>query len=142
MDVGKTFQALKISTVRLWSARRAASAVEFALVAPVFLTITLGVVEMGRAMFIKSALQFAVEETARYALVNSSASTSTLATYAATSLANSGATVTGATFSVTQETTGSRTYMSITGSYAFSVIIPIVAIPDVTLNAKSRVPIS
>lgn len=128
-------------SLRLWTAKRGASAVEFAMVAPIFLIMSMGVVEMGRAMFIKSALQFAVEETARYAIVTSTATTSDLETYAATSLSNSGTNVSGATFSVTQEIADSRTYMSIVATYSFTVIIPIVSLPDMTLNAKSRVPI-
>jgi Flp pilus assembly protein TadG len=140
----KTFEKTFIKRkpkCRLWRNQRGATAVEFALVAPIFLIMAFGVVEMARAMFIKSALQFAVEETSRYALVNTSVSTTTLSTYANTSLSNSGANITGASFSVVQETTGSRTFMSITGTYNFTVLVPLVPIPDVTLSAKSRVPV-
>lgn len=142
MFMHKLFEKFRSKSTRLRRNRRGASAVEFALIIPIFLTMTMGVVEMGRAMFIKSALQFAVEETARHAIVNSGASTATLKEYAENSLANSGANAASATFTVTQEITGSRTYMSIVGTYNFTVIVPLVGLPDITLNAKSRFPIS
>ena len=127
---------------RLAGSRRGATAVEFAMVAPIFIIMVAGVFEMGRAMWIKSSMQYAVEETTRYAIVNTSASTSTLATYASTAYSSSGNSISGATFAATQTTVSGITYISITGSYDFTVIIPLVPFPDVTLSAKSRIPIS
>jgi len=127
---------------RLAVSRRGATAVEFAMVAPIFIIMVAGVFEMGRAMWIKSSMQYAVEETTRYAIVNTGATTSTLATYASTAYTSSGNSISGATFAATQTTTSGVTYISVTGSYSFSVIIPLVPFPDVTLSAKSRVPIS
>ena len=104
---------------------------------------TLGVIEMGRVMWIKATLQFAVEEAARFAIVNTSATTATVATAAQTACTGTGMTTnvcTGA-FSAAQDTTGGKTYVSITATYDFQVIAGIVPFPDVTLNAKSRVPL-
>lgn len=122
--------------------RRGATAVEFALVVPIFLIMTMGVFEVGRAFWIKSSMQFAVEETTRFAMVNTGASTATLATLAQTNLTAAGVNVAGVTFAATQEVSGSRTFISVTGTYNFSVVVPIVPIPDITLSVKSRVPIS
>ncbi len=127
---------------KIFRSRCGATAVEFALVAPIFLIMVIGVFELGRAMWIKASMQYAVEETTRYAIVNTSATTSTLATYASTAFTSSGISITGVTFSATEATTGGITYMSITGSYDFSVIVPLVPIPDITISAKSRIPIS
>jgi len=127
---------------KLAASRRGATAVEFAMVAPIFIIMVAGVFEMGRAMWIKSSMQYAVEETTRYAIVNTSASTSTLATYASTAYSSSGNSISGATFAATQTTVSGRTYILITGSYDFTVIIPLVPFPDVTLSARSRIPIS
>jgi len=112
------------------------------MVAPIFLIMVIGVFEMGRAMWIKSSMQYAVEETTRYAIVNTSATTSALASYASTAFSASGINITGVNFAATQQTTGGKTYVTITGTYAFSVIVPLVPFPDVTLNAKSKIPIS
>jgi len=127
---------------KLRGSRRGATAVEFALVAPIFLIMVIGVFELGRAMWIRASMQYAVEETTRFAIVNTSATTAALATYASTAYSSSGINITGATFSATQATTGGITYVTITGSYDFSVIVPLVPIPNVTLSAKSRIPIS
>jgi len=53
----------------LGGARSGATAVEFALIAPALLLMLLGLVEVGRAFWIKSALDFAVQEAARCAVV-------------------------------------------------------------------------
>ena len=127
---------------RIRRSQRGATAVEFALVAPIFLIMVIGVFELGRAMWIRASMQYAVEETTRYAIVNTSATTSALATYAASAYSSSGINISGATFSATQATTSGITYVTITGSYDFSVIVPLVPIPDITLSAKSRIPVS
>ncbi|MBI1986167.1 MAG: pilus assembly protein [Rhodospirillales bacterium] len=44
---------------------RGATAVEFAIVAPLFLAMMVGVFELSRAMWIKASMQYAVEETSR-----------------------------------------------------------------------------
>ena len=126
---------------RLGGCRRGATAVEFGILLPTYLIMVLGVVEVGRALWIKSSLQFACEKAARYAIVNTSASTSTVANYALTRLANTGINTTGVTFSAVQDTTGSVTFVTISGTYNFTVLVNIVPMPDVTLTAISRVPL-
>jgi Flp pilus assembly protein TadG len=125
----------------LWRCRGGATAVEFAFVGPVFLIMVLGIVELGRAMWIKNTLQFAVEETSRYAMMNPSAGTSTLETYAGTKIVGS-TVLTSGNFSASTETVSGTTYVIITGSYAFESLVPLVPIPAVTLSARSRVPVS
>jgi Flp pilus assembly protein TadG len=46
------------------------TALEFAFVAPVFLLLLLGAVELGRALKMRSGLQYAVQQAARCAVVN------------------------------------------------------------------------
>lgn len=55
---------------RLWGDRRAVSTLEFALLAPVFLGLVVGAVEMGRAAYTQGVVSFAAEEATRYAVVN------------------------------------------------------------------------
>lgn len=125
--------------MRMLANHRGAMAVEFAIVAPIFLIMVLGIIEVGRAFWIKSTLQYAVEEAGRYVMVNTSATTSQVQTYAQGYLPSS---LSAASVSALQETTGSVTFMSITASYSFQTIVPLVPLPAVTLNAKSRVPIA
>lgn len=128
---------------RLLVSRCGATAVEFALIAPIFLIMVIGIFEMGRAMWIKSSMQFAVEEASRYAIVNPTATTSTLETQATTALTDMGVGFSGdVTFTATEIVSGSRTFKQILGSYSFTVLVPLVPFPDVTLSAKSRVPVS
>ena len=128
---------------RLFGCGRGATAVEFGLVAPVFLVMMLGIFELGRAMWIKATLQFAVEEAARYAIVNTSATTTTVATEAQNTCTGTGMStnVCNGAFAASQDTTGGKTFVSITASYNFQVIAGIVPFPDVTLSARSRVPL-
>ena len=124
-----------------WRHSGGTAAIEFAIIAPVFLIMVLGIIEMGRAMWIKNTLQFAVEETTRYAMVNPSADTAPLETYAGNQVF--GATVvTSGNFSATTESSGGVTYVVVTGTYAFESLIPLIPLPDITLSAKSRVPVS
>ena len=74
-----------LKILRRWSAavsgcRKGATAVEFALVVPVFLVMVMGVVEVGRVLWIKATMQHAVEQTTRYFMVNNAACVSDLAT--------------------------------------------------------------
>ena len=49
---------------------RGVSAVEFALMAPVFLGMVIGVMELGRAAYTQGVVSFAAEEATRHAVVN------------------------------------------------------------------------
>ena len=52
--------------------RRAAAAVEFALVAPLFFTLVFGMIEFGRAMMVQQVIVNASREGARAAIIDSS----------------------------------------------------------------------
>lgn len=137
MKVDMLFCLCKQAAIKLIRSKNGATAVEFAIIAPVFLIMLLATVEVGRAMWIKSTMQLAVEETARYALVNTSVTTAALETYAVTKVV--GADATDMVFQAVQDTSGGTTFVTISGSYSFSVLVPIVPLPDITLTAKSRV---
>ena len=61
---------------RLRRDTRGAMVVEFAILAPIFLILVLGIIDFGRLFWVKSTMQFAVEQTARYAMVNTDKSMS------------------------------------------------------------------
>ena len=56
--------------------RRGVVAVEFALVIPIFMLMTYGFMELGRALFIQNSLGHAVYEAQRYAIVHGASSSS------------------------------------------------------------------
>jgi len=93
---------------------------------------------MGRAMWIKSSMQYAVERTARYYMVNNTKTTTELEAYANVELDTTGVT-TGVTFAAALDTTTTPDTMTVTGSYAFQVLVTLIPFPDVTLTAKSSV---
>ena len=117
---------------------RGATAVEFAIVAPLFLTMMVGVFELSRAMWIKASMQYAVEETSRYALVNTTKTAAELTTYAQTKLTDAGVGTTGMTFTITAD----GTVADIQVSYSFETLTSLLPFPSLALTAKSRVPLS
>lgn len=129
---------LKKKTTALSFCRRGATAVEFGIVFPLFLIMTLGIMEMGRAMWIKSSMQYAVERTARYYMVNNSKTTAELAAYADAELDAVGVTY-GVTFTATLDTSTTPDTMTVIGSFDFQVLVTIIPFPDVTLTAQSSV---
>lgn len=129
--------------------RAGVTAIEFAVVAPIFLLMIAGVVEVGRAYWINNTLQFAVEETTRQAIVVvdpstitggalSEADRSNLEAYFATRLSG----LSGVTPTFAVDTAGTATFLTVSTSYPFQTLIPLVEIPPVTLTARSRIPLS
>ena len=151
-DAWTLLNKLRRWSSRLWSSRLAgcrkgATAVEFALVAPVFLVMTLGVVEVGRVLWIKATMQHAAEQTTRYFMVNNADCTSdlatcltTLQTYATSRLGESGMVTSDFTVAAAETTISSTTYMQVSVTYTFTPIIEIVQFSDVSLSAVARVP--
>ncbi|TCS64018.1 TadE/TadG family type IV pilus assembly protein [Varunaivibrio sulfuroxidans] len=118
---------------------RGATAVEFALVAPVFLMFVLGLVDFGRVYWIKSTMQYAVEQTARYAMVNPTATNTTLTTYAVSQV--NGLDPSGITFNAADSTVSGTAFKTITASYTYTFSIPFVTLADAVLSAKSSAPV-
>jgi len=141
MKTGGLWAKLRGVAIGYLADSRAAAAVEFAFVAPVFLVMVLGSVEVGRALWIKSTMQFAVEQTARYAIVNTSATTAALEAYAATEIADAGFNDANVTFTAANDTTGGVTFVTISASYDFNTVAGLIPTPDWTLLAMTRVPL-
>lgn len=121
--------------------RSGATAVEFGIVAPLFLAMMLGLFEMSRAMWIKASMQFAVEEATRSFMVNNALTTSDLEAAATAALSGTGLEPSNVTFSATQDTLASGVnIMKVEGTHNFSAFVPFIPFPDVTLSAKSSAP--
>ena len=65
---------------------RGTSAVEFALVSPLFFLIIFGIIDLGRAYWIISSMEYAVEAGGRYAMINSGATGAQIITQAQNNL--------------------------------------------------------
>jgi Flp pilus assembly protein TadG len=72
--IGRFLRAFWLST----RGRSGATAVEFGALAPVFILVLLGTIEIGRVLFTQGVLYFSAEETTRYATVNYDATTQDL----------------------------------------------------------------
>ncbi|MCE9508435.1 MAG: pilus assembly protein [Alphaproteobacteria bacterium] len=122
--------------------RQGTVAVEFAMVAVLFMTFLFGIIEVGRVFWTWNTLQYAVETTARYAIVHQSATNSDLVTYAANRM--SGISVDTSKLSVTTATTtiSGISFIEVTGTYAYTSIVPFLpaAMNSINLTAKVKVP--
>lgn len=143
--------------------RRGQALVEFALVAPVFFLLLFAVIEGARFILFYEALNNATREGARYAIVHGSNSfcpsgpmppgeTAPISCYdptgakvvqqvkdSAFGLLGSGVTVTP-TWGATGN--GRDSDVSVSASYTYRPIVPLVPLPDITINAESRLVIN
>jgi Flp pilus assembly protein TadG len=117
---------------RLHRDTRASAAVEFALLIPFLILLFLGIFEFGRAIWVQGIIDYAVEQAARCASINSTTCGSTTATrtYAAGQAAplpnGSSSCPSGATcpvFTATQPSSGTCSGENeVTATYAFSFL--------------------
>jgi len=126
--------------------RRGAAVVEFAIVAPVFLTLMVGTLEVSRALVVQQLLTNASREGARVGSYDTTTSTSTISSAVNTYLSNEG--ISGATTTVSPSPPSSAAdgqSISVTVSIAFNTVswIPPFYLSGKTLSATSvmcRVP--
>jgi Flp pilus assembly protein TadG len=110
-----------------------ATAVETAIVLPVFLLLLFAVIEAGLLFWTQSTLQYAVEAAARCAVVNTTlcGSTGAIQSYAASQVI--GMTVSSSSFNVSQPSCGYQVKISYNFSFIVSGLFP----GTMTLNAQS-----
>lgn len=114
-----------------------ATAVEFALLLPVLLAVLTGMLEFGRAMWMRQALQFAVEEAARHALVEEDASAAAIGAFASARMDAVGPGMAGGSVTATLAADS----VTVTASVDFAPILPGLLPPGtVTLGARCRLP--
>ncbi|MBF0246677.1 MAG: pilus assembly protein [Alphaproteobacteria bacterium] len=121
---------------------RAAVAVEFALVAPIFLIFILGIVDLGRLFYVRNIMQYGVEQTARYVMVNPEVSQADLETYAQEQVSNM---FDGITFTADEpgaDVVGGVSYRTVSASYLFDYMMPLVDLTNVPLSTSLRTPVN
>ncbi|MCB1783614.1 MAG: pilus assembly protein [Alphaproteobacteria bacterium] len=128
---------------RFWCGTQGATAVEFALVALPFFLMMFGVVEAGRIVWTMAGVQYAVEETSRYAALNSDLDEATFQTYAATKLSGMMVTSDGLEISSDFYTANGVDFVEVGGVYPVSPILDI--FPDgfgaFSFSASARKPV-
>jgi Flp pilus assembly protein TadG len=122
--------------IRRWSlGQRGSTAVEFALVLPLLMGFVLGIIEFGRAMWIRQTLQYAVETASRTALADAALSTSAISAAVTSNLLG----LQGVAPNVVVSSTA--TQISITATYQFTFLVPdLLPFGPLTLTAQSKTP--
>ncbi len=128
---------------------RGATAVEFALLTPVFLVFVLGIMDFGRLFWIKNLMQFATGESARYVMVNPTVSKAALEAYAQGQVSTlfSGITFVADVPGTTKEETPAGSgnfvyYRTLTATYTFKYFTPFVVLSDIPLNVTITTPVN
>lgn len=118
------------------AADRGSSAVQFALVAPVFVTMLFGIFEFGRVLWMQASLQYAVQQAARCVSVNTIRCDNSTDTtnYAASRVL--GIAVPAADFTVSTPTCGSKVAASVPFTFVASRLFSY----SITLTASSCYP--
>lgn len=122
---------------RLLRDRRGASTVEIAFALPIFVALLLGAFEFGRLFFTWSTIQYATEQTGRFAMSKPAATASELSTYLKTRLP--GIVANTVAIDVAPEADAGVNYMVIVARVHFS-FMSIFPITPVDLEGRSRVP--
>jgi Flp pilus assembly protein TadG len=112
------------------------TALEFAITAPLFFLILLGIVEAGLLMWTQVGLQHATESAARCATINTSTcgSTTAIQNYAAQQAY--GLTVAPSAFTVNAAACGNQ----VSASYPFQFVVSLFGLQSVTLTGQSCFP--
>ncbi len=111
--------------MRFIAARRGAVAIEFALGLPIFLAMVYGVFEFGRVFWTKNTMEYAVEEAARFTMVNPNASNDVIIQR----VKDRAVRLDPLKISVTVEFEvlgADRSFVTITSTYSYEPIIPLV----------------
>ncbi|MDP1964186.1 MAG: pilus assembly protein [Reyranella sp.] len=110
---------------RLAGDQRGVSILEFALVAPLLLTMTIGAIDVGRMFYVRQGLEYATEEAARYFMLNPSAATSAVTTQLQGKMPGSLGPSVNVAYADTASCNGngSVTCTTITATYSFSFAI-------------------
>lgn len=113
-------------------------AVEFAFVAPVLLIAMIGIAELGRMFWARHSLEYAVQETARWAMIDKTATTTALQDYTNQKM---GWTDTDHLTVVVQFTTESgKAYASVTATYHFVMMLGFLGIDPFNFTTSAHVP--
>ena len=119
--------------LRFWRRGDGASAVEFALVLPAFIAVTLGMMYLCMMVYASVALHYAVEDTARCAATSTSTTCSNVQTYGASHYLGPG--VSSQTYTLTSVACGKR----VVGSANFTLFNGLTN-RSVALSAQSCFP--
>lgn len=111
------------------------AAVEFAILLPALLLLILGTIEFGRIYWARTTVQYAIDDAARYAMINTAATATQIRDRALASAI--GLPAEDLSFTVDLSEVG---YVSIAGQYDFDPIAGSTFIHSIQLQTATRVP--
>ena len=131
---------MKLSCLhRVWRCTGGAAAVEFAIISMVLITLTIGIVDFGRTLYVKNQLSFLADQATRKLLINPTLATSTLESELRSDFtAGDSAQV---VISVTSETINSNNYRVIDIEFPITLFIPNLVSSTLDLSVTRRVPV-
>ena len=131
-----------------------ATAVEFAIIFPVFLLIVMGLIEFGRVFWVQVSLRYAVEQTARNAMAEYTREAFTnsnfatwFSTWSSSLQASAPSEIFGwdpsaVTFTATTSQASGVDYVIVAASYSFDFLYPVIpGLSSTTLTAQSKTPL-
>ncbi len=127
---------------RVRDARGGVVALEFALGLPIFIAMVYGLFEVARIFWTLSTLEYAVEEAARFAIVNNTATATEIQQFVTDSAAGLDATQINIDVTFEQDTTGTgagtRGFVTVTGTFAYSPVVKVRGIGAFNLTTSTR----
>lgn len=119
-----------------------ATAVEFALVSVVFITLVFGIFATGWTFYTWNFFQYSLETATRYALVNPTATDDDLTSRVSSQLSAVGLDASKAQITVSRTTTSGVSFIEIDGVYPVVNILPLLPANwgQINLRAMSRIP--
>ena len=118
--------------------RSGASALEFAILLPVFVSMLLGTVQVGMLFYQAGTVQHALEDTAREVMVQSSMTSGQIETSIRSRLQDLVSNEVVVSYSV--ETVGKASVANINAAFTLELFIPFVPAFSVPMVAETRVP--
>jgi Flp pilus assembly protein TadG len=124
---------------KLLSNNKGTSVVEFALLAPLFFALIFGVIDIGRAYWVLSSMEYAVEAAGRWVSINSTATSAQVKAKAQANLY--GIDSSTVTFDTSTTSNNSITYMTITATSTFNFIPGRMIHTSINLSKQVQVPL-
>ena len=118
---------------------RASAALEFGIVAPVLMLLMLGVVEFGRLHWVRNSMEYAAEQTARWAIVNTAATDAQIKAHAEEQF--DGISAGTAVVAIDRDTSNGLSFVTVTVTYDFQFLADIIGLGTLPLRSETRVPL-
>lgn len=131
---------------RILKNEEGATAVEFGIVSLLFLMLVFGIIDGGRVFWVWNSMEYAIEQTTRYAVVNKEATDDELQSFAVAAMGNVNPNTDNFVVTISRSFLGDIENIQIDGDYNFSALTPFMPASwdnialSVTSTARMRAP--